>query len=144
MEAALDMARQEQAVGGGCFSGARRSLPRVSGDPPLRRPASVLLALPFLLGGCAAAALAPAMVELAREGAVRGQRYTDASFPPAAEEACRARATRHGRVEITRAEPHGADAIRVYGTIDRFGGSPGRSFACVFRRDGVMTHFKVT
>jgi hypothetical protein len=84
------------------------------------------------------------MVDVARESTLQGQRFKGEGFPSAAQEACRARAARHGRVEITRAEPHGANAMRVYGTIDRFGGSPGRSFACVFRRDGNMPHFRVT
>ena len=105
---------------------------------------SVLIALSLPLGGCAALPFAPAAIDLARGAAIQQQRYTDASFPPAAEEACRGRAARYGRVEITKVEPHGAKAMRVYGTIDRFGGSPGRSFACVFRRDGNMPHFQIS
>ena len=108
------------------------------------RPRSpFLLALPFALGGCAALPFAPAAVEAVRESAVQGQRFADGDFAAAAQEACRARAARHGRVEITMVEPHGAADMRVYGTVDRFGGSQGRSFACVFRRDGNMPHFKL-
>jgi hypothetical protein len=33
--------------------------------------------------------------------------------------------------------------VRVYGTIDRFAGSPGRTFSCVLRRDGNMPFFKI-
>lgn len=101
-----------------------------------------LLALPLFLGGCAALPLAA--VEAVRENAIQGQRFAAGDFAAAAQEACRGRAARHGRVEITAVEPHGADDMRVYGTIDRFGGSPGRSFACVFRRDGNMPHFKLS
>ena len=104
----------------------------------------ILLALPLPLAGCAALPFAPAAIDLARGAATQGQRYTDESFPAAAQEACRGRAARYGRVEITTVEPHGAKAMRVYGTIDRFGGSPGRSFACVFRRDGNMPHFRIS
>ena len=110
----------------------------------MRRQSPLLLALPLFLAGCAALPFAPAAVEAVRESAIRGQRFADGDFPAAATEACRARAARHGRVEITTAEPHGADDMRVYGTIDRFGGSPGRSFACVFRRDGNMSHFRLS
>ena len=110
----------------------------------MRTPLAPLLALLPALSGCAALPFAPALVQVAREASIQGQRYTDESFPPAAQEACRARAARHGRVEITQAEPHGANSMRVYGTVDRFAGSPGRSFACVFRRDGNMTHFKLS
>lgn len=102
----------------------------------------LLLALALPLSGCAAA-FAPAVVEAARETAGEARRFTDEGFAPAAEEACRARAARHGRVEITKVEPHGRD-MRIYGTIDRFGGAQGRSFACVFRRDGNMPYFKLS
>jgi hypothetical protein len=102
----------------------------------------LLLALPLTLGGCAVG-LAPALVETARESAAQRQRYSGANFQAAAEEACRGRAARHGRAEVTTSEPNGPDSVRVYGTIDRFGGSPGRSFTCVFRRDGNMPYFKL-
>jgi hypothetical protein len=82
------------------------------------------------------------MVDAVRESAGQGG-YAEAEFAPAAEEACRARAARHGRVEITQLVPDGASAMRVYGTIDRFGGSEGRTFACVFRRDGNIRYFKL-
>jgi hypothetical protein len=82
------------------------------------------------------------MVEAARETAGESERFTGDGFAAAAEEACRARAARHGRVEIGSVKPHGRD-MRVYGTIDRFGGARGRSFACVFRRDGNMPHFRL-
>ncbi len=107
----------------------------------MRLSLALLLALP--LGGCAALPFAPAIVDAARETAAQRERFTPETFPAAAEEACRGRAARHGRVEITRAEPHNGHSMRVYGTIDRFGGSPGRTFACVFRRDGNMPYFKV-
>ena len=116
---------------------------RVPGDAFVRELLPALLALSLSLGGCGAIPLAPAAIEVARESALQRRRYTDESFPPAAEEACRARAARHGRIEITKIEPHGADAVRVYGTIDRFAGSQGRSFACVFRRDGNMPYFRI-
>ncbi len=109
---------------------------------PARLPLLLALALP--LAGCAALPFAPAMVDAARETAAQGKRYTPETFPAAAEEACRGRAARHGRVEITRSEPHGASSVRVYGTIDRFGGSPGRTFACIFRMDGNMTYFRAS
>jgi hypothetical protein len=87
-------------------------------------------------------------MEAVRESQLQRQRYSEADFAPAAEEACRGRAARHGRVEITTVEPHDANSVRVYGTIDRLPGSlpasQGRSFACVFRRDGNMTHFKLS
>ena len=102
----------------------------------------LLLALSLPLSGCAAV-FAPTVVEAVRESSGEAQRFTAEGFAAAAEEACRARAARHGRVEITNVEPHGSD-MRVYGTIDRFGGSVGRSFACVFRRDGNMPHFRVS
>ncbi|HEX8532799.1 MAG TPA: hypothetical protein VF662_01390 [Allosphingosinicella sp.] len=102
-----------------------------------------LMALPLSLGGCAALPFAPAAVEAAREGAVQRQLHTESSFPAAAEEACRARAARHGRIEITRVELQGSSAVRVYGTIDRFSGSAGRSFACLFRRDGNLPYFRI-
>ena len=108
------------------------------------RPQSLLLlALPLSLAGCAALPFAPAAVEAVRESAVQGKRFAGGDFAAAAEEACRARAARHGRVDITAVEPHGAEDMRVYGTVDRFGGSQGRSFACVFRRDGNMPHFRL-
>ncbi len=103
----------------------------------------LLLVLPVSLGGCVIN-FAPAMVEAVRETAGQGKRFSDEGFAPAAEEACRARAARHGRVQITTVEPHGEGAMRVYGTIDRFAGSPGRSFACVVRRDGILRYFKVS
>ena len=102
-----------------------------------------VLGLSFSLGGCAAVGLAPAVVEAVRETAAMGG-YTDAQFPPAAEEACRARAARYGRVEITHVEPQDANTIRVYGTVDRFAGSEGRTFACLFRRDGHIRYFKLS
>gem|GEM_PF-4547181 len=104
---------------------------------------SLLLALPLSLSGCIAAQFAPAAMEAVRETQLQRQRYSEADFAPAAEEACRGRAARHGRVEITIVEPHDANSVRVYGTIDRLPGSQGRSFACIFRRDGNMTHFKL-
>ena len=104
----------------------------------------VLLALPVSLAGCAAIPFAPAAVEAVRESSIQGQRFADGDFAAAAREACRARAARHGRVEITTVEPHGAEDMRIYGTVDRFGGSQGRSFACVFRRDGNMPQFKLS
>lgn len=103
---------------------------------------ALLLTLPFALGGCVVG-LAPAIVEVARESAAQRERYADTGFAPVAEEACRGRAARHGRVEITKVEPHGRGDMRVYGTIDRFGGAPGRNFACIFRRDGNMAYFKI-
>ena len=109
----------------------------------MRQQLSLLIALPLSLAGCAALPFAPAAVEAVRESAIQGQRFADGDFAAAAEEACRARAARHGRVDVTTVEPHGADDMRVYGTVDRFGGSQGRSFACVFRRDGNMSHFKL-
>lgn len=108
----------------------------------MQRPLLLLFAVPLLLSGCAVG-LAPAMVEAVRETSLHRQRYTETSFAPAAEEACRARAARHGRVEITKVEPAGLNDMRVYGTIDRFGGAPGRTFACVFRRDGNIPYFKI-
>ncbi len=103
-----------------------------------------LLALPLALAGCAPLQFAPAAVEAVTETVQQRHRFAISDFPAAAEEACRARAARHGRVEITRVEPHGGSDMRVYGTVDRFGGSPGRSFACVFRRDGNMPHFRLS
>jgi hypothetical protein len=104
----------------------------------------VLLALPVCLAGCAPLPFAPVAVDAVRDSAIQGKRFADGDFAAAAQEACRARAARHGRVDITTVEPHGAADMRVYGTIDRFGGSQGRSFACVFRRDGNMPHFKLS
>jgi hypothetical protein len=106
---------------------------------PARLP--FLLALLVASGGCVPVGLMA--VDAARETSAQHQRFAEGAFAPAAEEACRARAARHGRVEITKVEPHGESAMRVYGTIDRFGGSPGRSFACVFRKDGHMPHFRL-
>ena len=108
----------------------------------MRPPLPLLLALPLCLANCVALPLAA--VEAVRENAIQGQRFAAGDFAAAAQEACRARAARHGRVEITSVEPHGADNMRVYGTVDRFGGSQGRSFACVFRKDGNMPHFKLS
>ncbi len=109
----------------------------------MRRSLPLLIALALASGGCAAVGFAPAVVETARETAGQG-RDTAEGFAPAAEEACRARAARHGRVEITIVEPHGESSMRVYGTIDRFAGSQGRSFACIFRRDGNLTYFRAS
>ena len=113
-------------------------------DPSLRSTLPLLLTLHLVPTGCAALPFAPAAVEAVRESAVQGQRFADGDFAAAAQEACRARAARHGRVEIMTVEPHGAEDMRVYGSVDRFGGSQGRSFACVFRRDGNMPHFKLS
>ena len=110
----------------------------------MRASLPFLLALPASLGGCAAIQFAPPLVAAMEDSARQRQRYAGGGFEPAAQEACRGRAARHGRVEITTVEPHGSNSMRVYGTIDRFGGSPGRSFACVFRRDGNMTYFRVS
>ena len=58
--------------------------------------------LPLLLGsalalsGCVYAGLAPAVVEAVRETGGQG-RYAGEYLAPAAEEACRGRAARHGR-----------------------------------------------
>jgi hypothetical protein len=71
----------------------------------------------LMLAGCVYAGLAPAMVEAVRETGGQG-RYAGEYLAPAAEEACRARAARHGRVEITRVEPHNRNTMRVYGTIE--------------------------
>jgi hypothetical protein len=113
-------------------------------DRSVRPSLPFLLALPLPMAGCAALPFAPAAVQAVRESAIQGQRFADGDFAAAAREACRARAARHGRVEITTVEPHGAGDMRVYGTVDRFAGSQGRSFACVFRRDGNMPHFKLS
>ena len=109
----------------------------------MRNPLPLLLAPAFLLGGCAVVPFAPVIAEAVNETA-RGGGYTGTAFGPAAEEACRARAARHGRVEITTVEPQDAKTMRVYGTIDRFAGSPGRSFSCLFRSDGNIRYFKIT
>ena len=108
----------------------------------MRNPLPLFLALPLLAGGCAYVPLAPVVAEAINETA-RGRGYTGAEFGPAAAEACRGRAARHGRVEITTVEPQGTDAMRVYGTIDRFAGSPGRTFSCLFRSDGNIRHFRL-
>jgi hypothetical protein len=114
-------------------------------DRSLRPPLPLLLPLllALLLPACAALPFAPMAVEAVRESAIQEQRFEGGDFAAAAREACRASAARHGRVEITAVEPHGGEDMRVYGTIDRFGGSPGRSFACVFRRDGNLPYFKL-
>ena len=109
----------------------------------MRNPLLLLLAPAYLLSGCALVPFAPVIAEAVNETA-RGRGYTGAAFEPAAEEACRARAARHGRVEITTVEPHDSSTMRVYGTIDRFGGSPGRTFSCLFRKDGNIRYFRVT
>ena len=95
------------------------------------------------LGGCAYVGFAPLLAEAVNEASQR-ERYPPEAFGPAAAEACRGRAARHGRVEITSVEPHGADSMRVYGTIeDPYGRAP-RRFSCVFRSDGNMPYFRVT
>ena len=109
----------------------------------MRNPLPLLLLPAFFLGGCAVVPFAPVIAEAINETA-RGGGYTAASFGPAAEEACRARAARHGRIEITRVEPQDEKTMRVYGTIDRFAGSPGRTFSCLFRSDGHIRHFRIT
>lgn len=103
----------------------------------MRMPKLLLVALSVLaLPGCAYAGLAPIVAEAVSEAA--GQpRYTGEQFAPAAAEACRGRAARHGRVEIGTVEPHGRNMMRVYGTAD------GRSFACVVRNDGNIPYFRI-
>jgi hypothetical protein len=105
--------------------------------------------LPLMLGsvlglsGCAFVGLAPAVVEAVQENAGRG-RHEGELFAPAAEEACRGRAARHGRIEITRVEPHGRDYMRVYGAIEDPYGGPGRGFVCLFRSNGTIRSFKMS
>ena len=95
------------------------------------------------LGGCAYAGFAP-LVAQAVEQAARPSRYTAEDFGPAAAEACRGRAARHGRVEITKVEPNDSNSMRVYGTIEDPYGGKGRSFACVLRSDGNMPYFRLS
>jgi hypothetical protein len=105
--------------------------------------------LPLLFGsavglsGCVYAGLAPAVVEAVRETGGQG-RYAGEYLAPAAEEACRGRAARHGRVEITRVGPHNRNTMRVYGTIEDPYGARNRGFSCLFRNDGNIRYFRVT
>ena len=95
------------------------------------------------LGGCVYAGLAPALVEAVRE--TGGQdRYAGEYLAPAAAEACRGRAARHGRVEVTRVEPHERNVMRVYGTIEDPYGVRNRSFSCLFRSDGNIRSFRLS
>ncbi|CAA9518470.1 MAG: hypothetical protein AVDCRST_MAG23-50 [uncultured Sphingosinicella sp.] len=95
------------------------------------------------LGGCVYAGLAPAVVEAVRETGGQG-RYAGEYLAPAAEEACRGRAARHGRVEITRVEPHNPGTMRVYGTIEDPYRVRDRSFSCLFRSDGNIGYFRLS
>jgi hypothetical protein len=102
-------------------------------------PLLVTAALP--LGGCAYVGLAPLVAEAVGE-ASRGGLYAGEGFADAAAEGCRGRAARHGRVAITRVEPHSANIMRVYGTIEDPYGGPARSFTCLFRSDGNIPSFR--
>lgn len=102
-------------------------------------PLALAGALP--LGGCVYAGLAPALVEAVNETAGQ-RRYTAEEFGPAAAEACRGRAARHGRVEISRVEPNDGSSMRVYGTIEDAYGGPARTFSCVFDRGGNIASFR--
>ncbi len=95
------------------------------------------------LGGCVYAGLAPAVVEAVRETSARG-RYAGDYLAPAAAEACRGRAARHGRVEVTRVEPHRPGTMRVYGTVEDPHGVRNRSFSCLFRNDGNIRYFRLS
>ena len=104
-----------------------------------KRLLPLLLALP--LGGCAYVGLAPLVAEAVNETS-RGNLYAGDRFAEAAAEACRGRAARHGRVEVTQVEPHSESVMRVYGTIeDPYGRQP-RSFSCLFRSDGNISSFR--
>ena len=108
----------------------------------MRKPLLPLVfAVALTCSGCQAVGLAPMMAEAVNEAAHQ-PRHSAEQFPDAAAEACRGRAARHGRVEITRVEPNDRNSMRVYGTIDAMGGA-GRSFSCVFRNDGNMPYFKL-
>lgn len=110
----------------------------------MRKPLlPVALAGAVSLGGCAYAGLAPALVEAVTETAGQ-RRYTAEEFGPAAAEACRGRAARHGRVEISRVEPNDSSSMRVYGTIEDPYGGPPRTFSCVFDRGGNIPSFRLS
>lgn len=105
--------------------------------PPL------LFGTALALSGCVYAGLAPALVEAVRETGDR-DRYAGEYLAPAAAEACRGRAARHGRVEVTRVEPHDRSTMRVYGTIEDPYGGRGRGFSCLFRSDGNIRYFRMS
>ena len=107
-----------------------------------KRLLALIMAGVLPLGGCAYVGFAPLLAEAVNEAAQR-ERYPAEAFGPAAAEACRGRAARHGRVEITSVEPHGENSMRVYGTIeDPYGRAP-RRFSCIFRSDGTLPYFSI-
>jgi hypothetical protein len=110
----------------------------------MRKPLLPLIfAGALALSGCVYAGLAPAVVEAVRETGGQG-RYAGEYLAPAAAEACRGRAARHGRVEVTRVEPHEAGTMRVYGTVEDPHGARNRSFSCLFRSDGNIRYFRMS
>ncbi len=103
---------------------------------------ALVLAGAWPLGGCDVVGLAPMVAEAVHQASGQ-RRYTAEEFGPAAAEACRGRAARHGRVAIANVEPHNATSMRVHGTIEDPYRPEGRSFACIFGSDGYIRSFRM-
>lgn len=101
-------------------------------------PLFIAAALP--LGGCAYVGLLPAAAEVARS--IGQQGYAAEDFGAAANEACWARATRHGRATVTNVQPQSSSIMRVHGTIED--GYRIRNFVCSFRSNGSIASFKMS
>lgn len=101
-------------------------------------PIIIAASLPF--GGCAFVPFAPVLVEAVNSA--NQAPYAAADFGTAAAEACRARATRHGRATVTRVEPLRSNLMRVTGTVET--GQGFRNFTCSFSSGGRVTDFKLS
>ncbi len=96
----------------------------------------LLLAAALPLGGCAFVPFAPVLAD-AVNSARQPRTFEGQDLAAAGAEACRARAARFGRVNITGVQPVGTDVVQVSGTIDGT-----RGFVCNFNRDGRITGYR--
>ena len=99
----------------------------------------LLLAVFLPAAGCAYLPLLPAAADLATTIGPRG--YAAEDFGAAANEACLARATRHGRAIVTGIQAQSESTMRVTGTVED--GYRTHNFVCLFRSDGAVTSFKL-
>ena len=98
----------------------------------------ILAASSLALGGCAAS-IAAGVAGAALRSAQGAKSASAEDVGPAAAEACQARASQHGEVNIIDVERRRGGKITVWGTVD--GGGERRSFEC--RYDGKIAAFKL-
>ena len=106
----------------------------------MRKAILPLLLSSIFLGGCAASLAASAIGAAVQASQSRDQSSNEHLMKPAAE-ACRARASAHGTVNIIDVERRSTSRIIVYGTVGE--GQDRRAFDCSFRNDGTIADFNL-